>query len=332
MKKLSIFASALALMLCGTFTSCSVEDNATGDGGLTEVLDNGDALKKAVEMYGTEDGVLDLSESDIEILVIPEGDEYVIVEPTTIIGNGKLTLIAKNSLFLSSSLTLKNLKIDASELNAPLVKMDELPEGSDAVEVDMISFDGVTVEGLKNQLIYGNKQKYLIKELSIINSTINIVGAVKKTVIDFNGGGLPLNVTISNSTIAADEATQWQNGGLFSTQSGSRLADVTSDTNVTSTFTIADSKLTNIAKGKTTCTLRQNNQAWQYYVVTDNTITNCGKKGEFLVGIAAGRINKKENWTASGNTITFDGEDVGAAENTKSGIEGACIVPETPAE
>ena len=74
MKKLSIFASALALMLCGTFTSCSVEDNATGDGGLTEVLDNGDALKKAVEMYGTEDGVLDLSETDIEILVIPEGD------------------------------------------------------------------------------------------------------------------------------------------------------------------------------------------------------------------------------------------------------------------
>ena len=32
MKKISLFASALALMLCGTFTSCSVEDNAAGDG------------------------------------------------------------------------------------------------------------------------------------------------------------------------------------------------------------------------------------------------------------------------------------------------------------
>lgn len=32
MKKLSLFASAFALMLCGTFTSCSTEDNPVGTG------------------------------------------------------------------------------------------------------------------------------------------------------------------------------------------------------------------------------------------------------------------------------------------------------------
>ena len=36
MKKLSLFASALALMLCGTFTSCSVEDNAVEGNGTVD--------------------------------------------------------------------------------------------------------------------------------------------------------------------------------------------------------------------------------------------------------------------------------------------------------
>lgn len=362
MKKSLIFSAALLACAFG-FQSCdkvSTEDNPTMDP--VEYDAKTLSLAEFAEKYGAEgvlvvpEGVttlnvtenIDLSTIKIEnaaplTLAAAKNVEITVSEAValnnvTITGDEKAPakIVAKAGFTTSSSLAFKNVKIEAAEATAPLVQMDALPaEGlneAGAFEVEAITFDGVTVNGLNNQLIYGNKQKYLIKNLDIINSTINIAGAVKKTVIDFNGGGMPLNVNIKNSTIAADEATQWQNGGFFSTQSGAKLTDVTTDADAKHIFTIENSKLTNIAKAKTLCTLRQNNQAWQFYVVKDNEIANCGKSGQFLKGLVAGQnVNKKENWTASGNKVTFDGADVGADENKNSGLEGACIVPETPA-
>ena len=332
MKKLSLFASALALMLCGTFTSCSVEDNSVEGNGTYEVLDNGDALEKAVMLYG-ENGILDLSETDIEVLVIPAEDEYVIDEPTTIIGNGKLTLIAKNSLFLSSSLTLENVKIDASELNAPVFVMDndfptENLNDKEAYEIENFTLENVSIDGLKNQVFYCNKKKYLIKDFSIKQCNFNYDGAKSKTVFDFNGGGLAQNITIEGTSILAENSS-WSNGGFYSTQSGSKMSDLTTDAEAKQIFTIKGNTFSHIAEGKTLCTLREKDQTWQSYEIKDNIVENCGKQGQFLVGFNAGsNINNKSNWDVSGNIILWDGENIGAAENEKCGIENACIVPE----
>lgn len=333
MKK-SIFFCAALLACAFAFQSCDQvkSDNPATVDEATYDLQNL-TFAQYIEKHAV-DGILTLP-ADAKVTI---NEALELTEPLIIVGDEKkpAKFIAKAGFVTTNAISFKNVKIDASEVTTPFIKMNTLPtEGlneAGAFEVEEITFDGVTVDGLKNQLFYANKQKYLIKNLNIVNSTINIVGASKKTVLDFNGGGFPMNVNIQNSTIAADEATEWQNGGLFSTQSGAKNTDVSTAEDFKHVFTIENSKLTNIAKSKTLCSLRQNNQAWQYYVVKDNTIANCGKSGQFLKGLVAGQnVNKKENWTASGNTITFDGVNVGADENKNSGIEGACIVPETPA-
>ena len=330
MKKLSLYAGALALMLAGTFTSCSVEDNAIEDNGTYEVLDNGDALEKAILLYG-ENGVLDLSGTNIEVLVIPAESEYIIDVPVTIIGNNKLTLIAKNSLFLSSSLTLENVKIDASELNAPVFIMDsdfptEDVNDKGAYEIENFTLANVSIDGLKNQVFYCNKQKYLIKDFNIKQCNFNYDGVKNKTIFDFNGGGLAQNITVEETSILAKNSS-WSNGGFYSTQSGSKMSDLTTDPDAKQIFTIKGNNFSHISEGKTLCTLREKDQTWQSYEIKNNTIENCGKQGQFIVGFNAGsNINKKDNWDVSGNIVLWDGNNIGAAENEKCGIENACIV------
>lgn len=336
MKKSLIFGAALFVACAFGFQSCSQVDTPAGTTPTTDPV-AWDAANLSFSEFISKyyaDGVVYLPAG--ATFTVEEEMEFF--EPITFISDDEdpASIVLKKGFVVSNDFALVNVVIDAAEATTPLVKMNALPkEGlndAGAFEVEAITFEGVTVNGLKSQLFYANKQKYLIKNLNVVNSTINIVGASKKTIFDFNGGGLPMNVNIQNSTIAADEATEWQNGGFYSTQSGAKNTDVTTAEDFKQVFTIENSKLTNIAKSKTLCSLRQNNQAWQYYVVKDNTIANCGKSGQFLKGLVAGQnVNKKENWTASGNTITFDGVDIGADENKNSGIEGACIVPETPA-
>ena len=335
MKKSVIFGAALMLVSAFGLQSCSKEDNAgdaTVDALAYDIANKAD-LSVLIDKYA-ENGVLTLPAS----AEITMAEEIQLNEPLlirTAEGAKPAGIIAKAGFVTTSSLILENVAFEVSGVSTPFIKMNTLPtEGlndAGAYEVDEISLINSSIIGLKNSLFYANKQKYLINEFNIDHCVIDFGGTTGKTIIDFNGGGLPLNVTIDQSMIGASKETSWSNGGLFSTQSGSNLAQVTTDADAKHTFTVTQSVLTCISNGKTLCTLRQNNQAWQYYVVKDNVVNNCGKKNEFLAGFCAGRINKKENWTASGNLVYFDDENTGAGEIEKSGLENACIVPETPA-
>jgi len=327
MKKTNfLYASAIMMAFAFGVTSCEQSiDNPV------DSVNRGATLSDLIDEYA-QNGVLELpSGLDVELT-----ETLVLDAPLTITSKGApATIIAKAGFVTNSSIVFSNVNIDATNAGAPLVKMNTLPidglNDKGAFEVEKITFDGVTIDGLSNQLFYANKQKYLINSLEINNSTINIAGGSSKTIIDFNGGGFPLNVTISKSTIEADATSSWSNGGFFSTQSGAKITDVTSVEGATHIFTVIDSKLTGIAKGKTLCTLRENNKDYQYYVVKDNVVADCGKSGQFLKGFCGGQnINKKDNWTASGNVVTFDGVDKGAEENNC--LEGACLVPETAEE
>jgi len=294
-------------------------------------IEDTDQFNKNIERLADGDQILFAENANIELsdTLDLSGKKIAIKgEKGVVIVCGERTPILIDGCF-----ELSNVEIDASSLKDPLVLMNTLPttnlNDKGAYEIDKIGFDGVTVDGLKFQLFYANKQKYLINTFIIENSTINRVGVNKKSLIDFNGGGFPLNVTINKSTIESDATTQHQNGDFFTTQSGAKITDVTSDADAKHTFTVTNCKLTKIANGKTLCILRENNKAYQYYVVKDNVVANCGKSGQFLKGFCAGSdISKKENWTASGNVVTFDGVDKGADENASSGIEGACVVAE----
>ena len=215
--------------------------------------------------------------------------------------------------------------VDASALTTPFIQMSATPcaDANDkgGYEIDGVTIKDVTITGLPYQLFYANKQNYLLKQLLVENSVIGINGTNKKTIFDFNGGGNVLDLTVNKSTLWANP-TNGQNGGFFSSQSGKNVTDLSSATDLRTTLTITSSTLYNITNGKTVNTLRNNNQAYQYVVVKDNVIADCGKKNEFLVGLMGGRIDasKVANWTVSGNVINWGGADVLAAEATKSGL------------
>ena len=218
--------------------------------------------------------------------------------------------------------------IDASGLTAPFVQMADLPtEGLNelgAYEIDEVSFNDVTITGLKNQLFYANKQKYLITTLKVDNSVIGIDGTNKKTIFDFNSGGNCLNLTVNKSTLWANPSNA-QNGGFYSSQSGQNVRQLKDGAEQVTT--ISNSTIYNIANGKTTSTRRTNSQDYIKYVVTNSIIAESGKSGQFLKGLNAGQAGKDSEWTVDGNTFIFDGavieeQTVGStAENIKNSLE-----------
>lgn len=318
-------------MLASAFTSCSKEDNSVYPDGI--VIRNGYSLDS---IYAE---ALEKATGDEITIQLPAGVEVFMKGDIEINEGIKLNIIGdaakpakvsmKGGFITSNSIVIKNVKFTIDEAVAvPFIKMNTLPEEGlnekNAFEIDGITLDGIEIIGLKNQLFYANKQLYLIKGLTVNKSTIAIEGASKKTIFDTNGGGFLSALTVTNSTIFADKATVWQNGGFFSSQSGKKPGEVSEDETLTQTFTLTGNTFYNITNGKTVSSLRENNKDYQFYVVKDNKIADSGKNGQFLKGlVGGGNISKKENWVASGNIINFGGEDVADAEN--AAFEGACI-------
>lgn len=209
--------------------------------------------------------------------------------------------------------------IDASALTTPFIQMATIAEGAELNEKDALVIDGITIKdvtvtGLPYQLIYGNKQKYLMKQLLVENCVIGVNGTAKKTVFDFNSGGNAAELIIDKSTLWANPSNE-QNGGLFSSQSGhGSIQDLGSDKQL---FAITNSTIYNIAYGKTTNSQRRNSTAGMEFKVENSVIVNSGKSGQFVVGLNGGGANSAQTYTISNNIFNFDGADVSAAEEAK---------------
>ncbi len=248
-------------------------------------------------------------------LQLNAGAQYVISKPLTVISAITIEGDAQDPA-----------TIDATALGAnPFVKIDNnytsglVNEKGFCTNMYDVTFKNFNLKGLKGQFFYANKQKYLIPYFTVDNCIIRMEGAKKKTFFDFNGGGFVENFTLTNSTLSGDDATTWQNGGFFSTQSGSRYADAGA-----SVFkqTIKNNTFYNVAKGMTLSSLRENSQKWMSFEVTHNVIVNSAKSGQFVKGLNAGSDNGTPNWIVQYNSFTYDGADVGASE-----ISGATKVP-----
>lgn len=323
MKKQNFYLnSAASLMIAAALTlgiqSCSPVDNPielTPEQTLADGDDVAGIIESAIAQSTGDEIVVNLSYGlDLELntaVEVPEGKTLVIQgkeeAPATI------KLAEEANFKTSGNVVFKNVKFDAADLEKPFIILNELAEGEQA-EIDNIVLDNVAIGGLAQQFIYANMQKYLINNITVSNSIIAIMGAQKKTIFDFNGGGNVANLSIENSTISADDDTQWQNGGFYSSQSGQGVNDLGGDSQVLS---ITNSTLYNIAKGKTTSTRRRNSQSWQKYIVENSIIVNCGKSGQFFAGLNGGQAGKPENWQVNGNIINFDGEEVSATEAEK---------------
>ena len=187
-----------------------------------------------------------------------------------------------------------------------------------------ITFKNFQLKGLKGQVFYANKQKYLIPYFTVDNCIFRMEGASNKTFFDFNGGGFVEQFTLTNSTLSGDGKTSWSNGGFFSTQSGPNMADTGA---AGLKLVIKNNTFYNVAKGKTVSTLRQNSQTWMSFEVMHNVIVNSGKKGEFVKGLNAGQNKSAPNWLVQYNSFLWtedneNFEDIGASE-----ISGASNIP-----
>ena len=218
--------------------------------------------------------------------------------------------------------------IDASQLGAnPFVIIDrnhqvnEKNEKGFLTSIYNVEFKDIVVTGLKGQVFYADKQKYLIPYFTVDNCVFRMEGASKKTFFDFNGGGFVENLTVTNSTLSGDNATQWTNGGFFSTQSGSSFADAGAQK---FTQTLTNNTFYNVAKNSTLSTLRENSKAWMSFTIKDNVIVNSGKNGQFVKGLNNGQNNGTPSWLIRNNSFTFDGADVSA--NEVSGASNIAIV------
>ena len=250
-------------------------------------------------------------------IVVPAGKQL------TIDGAGNsLTLGGNTNFNIADNFGLKNMTIDAAALTKPLVQMSAIPAAAASLRaanekgfevVNKIAFENIEVSNLKYQFFYANKQKYLVNEMTVDNSIIGIDGTNKKTIFDFNGGGLAQSLTVTNSTIWANP-TNDQNGGFYNTQSGSKIDDAGAEK---LEVAILNSTIYNIAKGKTTSSLRQNSQDAEKFIVKNSIIADCGKEGQFYAGLNAGSKGKETNYEIDGNSVTFNGMDVNETEQSK---------------
>ena len=252
----------------------------------------------------------------IKLTLEPEG-EYVISEPLAVITAIEILGDEK-----------KPATIDASQLGAqPFVKIfDQWRPTEDPDENDFyhtiynVAFKNINVKGLKGQVFYANKQKYLLPYLTVDNCQFRMEGATNKTFFDFNGGGFVEDFTINNSTLSADDATKWSNGGFFSTQSGTTFAACGAEKQ---SFTLTNNTFYNVAKGKTLSTLRENSKNFMYFTVLNNIVVNSGKKNEFVTGLNAGSNSKTPNWLVQYNSFQWTDDnkiftDISASTTTKA--------------
>ena len=329
MKKLNYLLSLVALTVAMGMVSCTKTDNPIEPDEPVvpaPLIHDGDELAEAIAQYSE---VI----NGVPTLTLPAGvtvnmnQPIEITFPLVIIGDEEnpATIVAgETGIVTSNTISFINVNIDATALTTPLIKFAELEEGV-IIELPSISFENVAVKSLPYQLIYANKQSYLLNALYVENSIIGVDGTNKKSIFDFNGGGNTCLLSINNSTIYANP-TNGQNGGFFSSQSGKEVTDL-GGAEATATTSITNSTIYNITNGKTTSTLRKNSQAYQKYIVKNCIVVNSGKSGQFLKGLNAGQAGKDTNWEVDGNVFNFDGaniteQNVGSTEgNVKNSIE-----------
>lgn len=316
MKKFSFFLScaATALFAMG-LTSCEqVQDNPSTPVTPTPqtiTIQKGDTLATIINKMAETAGEKIVVEIPAGVDTLYTGEITIPADKKlTIAGNNLAVLVSTKSILASNSITVKDIVIDGEKNDKPIFQIDGAAP-SDVFTIDNISFTNVLVKNLKSEFFYANKKKVVVKNFVVDNSIIAVKGATKKTIFSFNGGGLPEALSVNNSTLYGDSKVTWQNGGFYSTQSGSKMADLNIESN---TITITNSTFYSICKGQNLSTLRQNSANGQLYIVKNSIFVDCGKndpskkESQTIAGLNANNSGKDINWDVDGNVVMIGDE------------------------
>ena len=265
-----------------------------------------------------------------DLTALVNAEKETIVNGGDKVGDITINLAAEGTYTVSGSIEApaavvingNGATVDASALTSAMLLMSKTPsvEANEAgfYPINDVVIKDVKVTGLTQQLFYANGVKYLMNNLTCENSIIQVNGG-NKTVFDFNGGGVTAKLDINKSTIYANPQ---HTGALYSSQGGQKATDAGLKKQ---TISILNSTLYNIAYNKNVNNHRQANQTWLEYIVKDNIVLDCGKKGQFVRGLNGGQNGKNPTWAIDRNTFLFtvDGiiTNTGAEESTNDSEE-----------
>ena len=265
-----------------------------------------------------------------DLTALVNAEKETIVNGGDKVGDITINLAAEGAYTVSGSIEApaavvingNGATVDASALTSAMLLMSKTPsvEANEAgfYPINDVVIKDVKVTGLTQQLFYANGVKYLMNNLTCENSIIQVNGG-NKTVFDFNGGGVTAKLDINKSTIYANPQ---HTGALYSSQGGQKATDAGLKKQ---TISILNSTLYNIAYNKNVNNHRQANQTWLEYIVKDNIVLDCGKKGQFVRGLNGGQNGKNPTWAIDRNTFLFtvDGiiTNTGAEESTNDSEE-----------
>ncbi len=245
-----------------------------------------------------------------DITALVNAEKETIVNGGDKVGDITINLAAEGAYTVSGSIEApaavvingNGATVDASALTSAMLLMSKTPsvEANEAgfYPINDVVIKDVKVTGLTQQLFYANGVKYLMNNLTCENSIIQVNGG-NKTVFDFNGGGITAKLDINKSTIYANPH---HTGALYSSQGGQKATDAGLKKQ---TISILNSTLYNIAYNKNVNNHRQANQTWLEYIVKDNIVLDCGKKGQFVRGLNGGQNGKNPTWAIDRNTFLY---------------------------
>lgn len=261
----------------------------------------------------------------------PTSGELNTIAPVTFradsIEAGSATIVAKHGMVLGAGFTFDGVNINADSLTTPVITLQTNEYKKSDTSYGYYNFGDIYLKnmkasGMKSDLIYGNKKANLIGTLSTENSEI-YMAAAKKTVYNFNGGGLPVNFIFKNSTLDAAQSY------MYSTQSGVKASQWGIDMLY---YTIENASIIN--PGKKFFQHRQDSQKWLTYTLKNSLVLVSSERANFVSDINAGSTSSNPTWVVDGNAfqqLAADSTctDVASKQNTgdkeepvKNNVEG----------
>lgn len=226
--------------------------------------------------------------------------------------NHTLTLGAETNFVLNDNITLKNVKIDATELTKPLIALTADPaEGTkknqdvyaDAAATDFNLLNAVTVENvmvknLKSQFISSNGADWALENFSLTKSIIQL-DATGKNFIAFdatkNNKGAIKNITISENTIYNINTTSSAYFIRFANASNAAKAFGTNGGTSTYDYKLTKNTIINTFKAQNFGNNTPNN-AKTTMEATQNIYVDLKQPSKFFQGNCTKTIEKNVSW------------------------------------
>lgn len=244
--------------------------------------------------------------------IVWEGDMIDVTgKKVAIIGGTNTTMAVKKGFQIDNDFSISNVKMDFTEQGSYFVGFKTEP--TEVVKIGDVTFKNIEAKNMKQPLFNSKKKNYLINNISIINSIVEMGN--NKQVLDFGSGSSAYNINIDKSTLysVVEHKTT-----LYKSNGGQKLIDL--DSEGIQTFNLTKSTFYNFAYGKGTSGTTNffahasNSQTWLKFVVKENIFVNCGKSKQVIQGLNGGGTSKNPTFDVDSNVFNWNGAD-------ESGIE-----------